>query len=74
MYNVFFPICICTFVYITSFFVFLGISWVKRRDVRVILGQDLLHIKNKMETFTIIAYLKATLDNNEALYLRFNLK
>ena len=49
MYNVFFPICICTFVYITSFFVFLGISWVKRRDVRVILGQDLLHIKNKME-------------------------
>ena len=42
--------------------------------MRVILGQDLLHIKNKMETFAIIAYLKATIDNNEALYLRFNLK
>ena len=27
-----------------------------------------------METFTIIAYLKATIDNNEALNLRFNLK
>ena len=42
--------------------------------MRVILGQDLLHIKNKMETFTIIVFLKATIDNNEALYLRFNLK
>ena len=62
-------ICVYNF-----FFWYHGFSWVKRRDVRVILGQDLLHIKNKMETFTIIAYLKATIDNNEALYLHFNLK
>ena len=62
-------ICVYNF-----FFWYHGLSWVKRRDVRVILGQDLLHIKNKMETFTIIVFLKATIDNNEALYLRFNLK
>ena len=73
MYNVFFPICICTFVYITFFL----ISWFfvgEKKRCACYTCKDLLNIKNKMETFTIIVFLKATIDNNEALYLRFNLK